>query len=79
MKRFISEHLDESLNPNVLERLQRNPVRRAIRTRCASWLKAYGSPTKQQLTDTVDQTTRWFGYDYGRRSTGIILPQEECF
>ncbi|MBK7890998.1 MAG: hypothetical protein IPJ84_09190 [Bdellovibrionales bacterium] len=79
MKRFISEHLDESLNPNVLERLQRKPVRRAIKARCASWLKAYGRPTKQQLTATVDQTTRWFGYDYGRRSEGTILPQDECF
>ncbi|MBL7687511.1 MAG: hypothetical protein JNJ49_05710 [Bdellovibrionaceae bacterium] len=79
MKRFISEHLDESINPNILERLQREPVRRAIRARCASWLKAYGSPSKQQLIATIDRTKLWFGYDYGRRSEESILPQEECF
>lgn len=79
MKRFISEHLDESLNPNVLERLQREPVRRAIKDRCASWLKAYSSPSKKQLIATIDRTKLWFGYDYGHRSDGIILPQEECF
>lgn len=78
LRRFVTAHLDESLNPSVLESPQRGPVRRAIRERCREWIRAYGIGTAQELKELTDSLVRWKGYSYGHRSENAIRLEEVC-
>lgn len=79
LKRFMTHHLDESLNPSVLEYLQRYPVRKAIEKRCDSWKKYYGIYAKGELNKLTTPLKTWFGYPYGHKSENALRLQDICF
>lgn len=79
LRRFITDHLDESLNPSVLESLQRGPVRSAIQRRCEYWLKYYGFKSGQDVERLTQPLNNWFGYSYGHKSQNSLRIQDICF
>lgn len=54
---FLSNHLDESLNPSRY-RFNRASIRKAIRARCDNWMSFYAGRMDLHLST-------WFGEDYG--------------
>lgn len=79
MKDFITDHLDESLNPNLLEKPQRGIVRWAIQKRCESWKAYYGIHSYSEIIRRVQGLKTWDGYNYGNRSDGTLRIEEICF
>ncbi len=61
---YLSNHLDESLNPSRY-RFSRRSIRSSIRSRCVAWTAFYAdrlhlvAPTEQSFART------WYGEDYG--------------
>lgn len=71
LERFVSNHLDESLNPSRY-RFGRGAIRARIRQRCGSWIRFYAD--RLDLVAAADESfaATWHGEDYGR-----WLPAEE--
>ncbi len=76
---FISNHLNEALNPSVLERLQRPLVQRAIFHRCRAWLKFYNNPRQADLRSETDQLKTWYGHYYGQVAKNTLRLDQICF
>ncbi|MBK9323289.1 MAG: hypothetical protein IPM97_10165 [Bdellovibrionaceae bacterium] len=78
LKRFMSPHLDESLNPSVLEAPQRSIVRKAIRRRCLSWIQYNRMQSAAQVKKLTDSLSLWNGYNYGHRAEDTLRIDEIC-
>jgi len=78
LRRFISPHFDESLNPSVLESPQRSIVRNAIRSRCHSWIQYNQMRSATQVKSLTDSLILWNGYDYGHRAENTLRIDEIC-
>ncbi len=78
LKRYITPHLDESLNPSVLEAPQRSIVRNAIRSRCQSWIQFNQMTSAAQAKALTDSLALWKGYEYGHRAENTLRIDEIC-
>jgi hypothetical protein len=65
LKPYISQHLDESLNPSYYSILIRGAVKLNMANNCESWLAFYGNPTASQIVDIYQHLSNWNGEDYG--------------
>lgn len=79
LKRFISDHFDESLTASVYERPQRYFVAKAIEKRCQSWKSFYGLHNSADYFHRTDNLKNWYGFDYGYKSEGLIDIPSLCF
>ena len=61
---FLSNHLDESLNPSRY-RFSRGSIRSRIRNRCDQWVHFYADSLDLVAPSTVSFANTWFGEDYG--------------
>jgi hypothetical protein len=61
---FISNHLDESLNPSRY-RLSRGSIRSLVRDRCDQWVQFYADRLVLVAPSGTSFATNWFGEDYG--------------
>jgi hypothetical protein len=61
---FVSNHLDESLNPSRY-RLSRGSIRSLIRDRCDRWVQFYADRLGLVAPSGVSFATNWFGEEYG--------------
>ncbi|WP_022941513.1 hypothetical protein [Psychromonas hadalis] len=77
LKRFISHHMNEALNPSSLEYLQYVVVKEAVKNRCPAWLKKY--PDSGLLSSKTSQLIRWNGDDYGFDAENTISILASCF
>ncbi len=69
---FVSNHLDESLNPSRY-RFSRGSIASRIRARCDQWMKFYADRLDLVAPSGQSFATKWFGEDYGH----WLPPQEE--
>jgi hypothetical protein len=72
--RFISDHLDEALNPGFFDPYLRPAMREAVRAKGAILLQHYsdeeGRPrTRQWFDDKLRELSTYWGIDYGHRGT----------
>ncbi|MFG0329897.1 MAG: hypothetical protein ACF8PN_08370 [Phycisphaerales bacterium] len=83
---FISDHMNEALNPCVYEAGMRSPIRKRIEKMSADILYRYadddGEPREPEWFDArAEELVTYFGEDYGH--TGIVdemvLLSEACF
>lgn len=61
---FLSNHLDESLNPSRY-RFSRSAIRSHIRARCGQWLNFYADRLGLVAPTGQNFASKWFGEDYG--------------
>jgi hypothetical protein len=79
MNPFITEHLNEALNPCDYA-FNLGIIRKHVQHRCQDWITNH-QITKESETARLEKLSTWFGYDYGHN-----LPPEkaitfvtECF
>ncbi len=61
---FLSNHLDESLNPSRY-RFSRGSIRSVIHNRCNPWVQFYAERLDLVAPTGQSFATKWFGEDYG--------------
>ena len=61
---FLSNHLDESLNPSRY-RFSRGSIRSLIRDRCDRWVHFYADRLGLVAPSGQSFATTWFGEEYG--------------
>ena len=61
---FLSNHLDESLNPSRY-RFSRKSIRSTIRHRCEQWAQFYSDRIGLVAPAEKSFATKWFGEEYG--------------
>jgi hypothetical protein len=83
LKPFISDHLNEALNPSIFTSLLgwRAFIRRSVRRRsCDQWRERYPGLTKSSLEARSSALTLWFGEDYGfTNSESFVTIANTCF
>lgn len=62
---FLSNHLDESLNPSRYYRLSRKAIRSAVRSGCNTWVQFYGERVGLVAPSGQSFASKWFGEEYG--------------
>jgi hypothetical protein len=61
---FLSNHLDESLNPSRY-RFSRTSIRALVRSRCENWMRFYSDRLDLVAPSGRSFAATWFGEDYG--------------
>jgi hypothetical protein len=84
--RFISEHLDEALNPNLYDALTARGMRKAIARHSRDlrlwYVDANGEPREKRYFDEMRRTLRtYYGQDYGHTGMvdGLVSLVDVCF
>lgn len=79
MAPFISQHLNEAINPSHYEKLQRMVVIKAVTNRCDRVKKFYDFKDTQEIKKLTDSMTSWHGKNYGHRNYDLLRIDELCF
>ena len=81
LKPFISDHLNEALNPSKFAVGLRYFVRRNVRKRsCRQWFNRYPNLNRAELDKTSQSLKLWNGEDYGfSESNNFITISNTCF
>jgi hypothetical protein len=81
LKPFISDHLNEALNPSVLAPGLRSSVRSVVRKQsCAVWAALYPNRTKRDFEKATADLARWNGEAYGfKKSDKFVTIANTCF
>jgi hypothetical protein len=81
LKPFVSDHLNEALNPSVYAFTLYPFVRGTVKKRsCPQWRKMYPDLTKAALEAQTTALTLWNGSDYGHLKKGMMVDlADTCF
>ena len=83
LKPFISDHLNEALNPSIFTRNLgwRGYIRRIVKNRsCARWREKYPDVTKTVWEERTRALQLWYGEDYGfTASEDFVTIANTCF
>ena len=81
LKPFISDHLNEALNPSIFIPGLRSSIRSIVKRKsCPQWKAAFPNETKEDFDARTKSLSRWNGEDYGfRDSKKFITIAGTCF
>ena len=81
IKPFISNHLNEALNPSIFTPGLRSFVRRTVRKQsCQQWRKQFPNQTPADFNETTNRLKLWNGENYGfKESDKFITIANTCF
>jgi hypothetical protein len=83
LKPFISNHLNEALNPSVYFKLfwLDSCVRKTVKKQsCARWRKQFSDKTQADFAEITENLKLWHGEDYGHKnSSHFITIANSCF
>jgi hypothetical protein len=81
LKPFISEHLNEALNPSIFSRVLYKYIRHTVRDRsCAQWFERYPGLSRSALEEKSLSLRLWDGDDYGfEDSERFVTIANTCF
>lgn len=83
LKPFISDHLNEALNPSIFTKNLgwRAFIRRAVKKRsCEQWIKRYPGLSRAALDERSQALRLWYGEDYGfTDSEHFVTIANTCF
>lgn len=83
LKPFISNHLNEALNPSVYFKLfwLDSCVRKTVREKsCKEWRKQFPDKMKEDFAEITENLKLWHGEDYGHKnSSHFITIANSCF
>lgn len=74
LRPFISDHLNEALNPSLFIPGLRSSIRGIVRKKsCAQWRAAYPTRSRQDFQLLSDSLKRWNGVNYGHKDSGKFV------
>jgi hypothetical protein len=78
---FISEHLNEALNPSVYGFALYPAVRHAVKTQaCPQWIREFPGLSKEAADAVTNSLALWNGEDYGHRNgSRMVTIGGTCF
>lgn len=81
LRPWISDHLNEALNPSIFNKLLGLYVRRQVMNRsCAEWFNRYLNLSRAGLEEKTRSLEFWYGEDYGfTNSKDFITIANTCF
>ena len=81
LRPFISDHLNEALNPSLYLPGLRSSIRGIVRRQsCPGWKTAFPDVTPQQFAAITRSLKRWDGHDYGHKESGkFVTIANTCF
>jgi len=81
IKPFLTNHLNEALNPSIFIKGLRSFVRQTVRKRsCKLWLNQYPELSQTNLDETSQALRIWNGEDYGfTDSKNFVTIANTCF
>lgn len=81
LKPFVSDHLNEALNPSVYAFNLYPFVRGTVKKQsCPQWRKMYPDLTKSAIETQTNALTRWNGADYGHLKKDMMVElADTCF
>lgn len=80
LKSFVSDHLNEALNPSGYAFTIFGSVRRAVKKNgCPAWQKMLPNAAKADLESRSASLEKWNGEDYGFTRKGRSVPVAACF
>ena len=83
LKPFISDHLNEALNPSIFIKLFwfDSCVRETVKEKsCVGWREKFPNLTRAEFAKTTGELKLWFGEDYGHKnSSHFIMIADTCF
>lgn len=81
LKPFISDHLNEALNPSLYIPGLRSSVRGNVRKQsCSQWRALYPNRTKQDFEELTGSLKLWHGEDYGfKKSEKFVTIANTCY
>ena len=78
VERYVSDHLNEALNPSRFQPLLGKTVRGRLRTRAGRLLEFYDTTPERERERMVELTT-WHGEEYGHRGfDGVVTIADNC-
>jgi hypothetical protein len=81
LKPFISDHLNEALNPSIFMIFLRSSVRGVVKKQsCPQWRAAFPNRTQTDYQSVTSALATWHGEDYGfRQSDRFVTIANTCF
>ncbi len=81
LRPFISDHLNEALNPSLYIPGLRSSIRGIVRKRsCPQWRSAYPASSQDKFRSLTDSLRLWHGEGYGhKQSQKFVTIAGECF
>jgi hypothetical protein len=81
LRPWISDHLNEALNPSIFNKLLGLYVRRQVMSgSCAQWFNRYVGLSRTGLEEKTRSLELWYGEDYGfTNSEDFITIANTCF
>jgi hypothetical protein len=79
MKKYISQHFNEALNPSKYEWAQRVIIKKSVKNRCTQWLDLYPNKNKKYYDQLADSLTTWNGIDYGHNPSNLLKISDICY
>lgn len=81
LRPFISDHLNEALNPSLFIPGLRSSIRGIVRKKsCAQWRAAYPTRSRQGFQLLTNSLNLWNGEDYGHKeSQKFVSIADTCF
>lgn len=81
LRPFITDHMNEALNPSLFIPGLRSSVRGIVRGKsCKKWRSLYPSRTKDEFEKITNSLTTWNGEDYGfKTSKKFVTIGNTCF
>ena len=81
LRPFITDHLNEALNPSVLAPGLRSAVRGVVRKQsCTQWIAREPLRTKDDFEKRTAELSLWYGEAYGfRKSNKFVTIANTCF
>ena len=81
IKPFLTDHLNEALNPSIYIPVLRSFVRKTVRKRaCAEWSERYPNYSQADFARITAGLSKWRGEDYGfKTSDNFVTIAAVCF
>ena len=81
LKPFVSDHMNEALNPSLFVPFLRSSVRSIVRKQsCPQWRAAYPERKKEYYDAATRSLSSWYGEGYGfRQSDKFVTIGNTCF
>ena len=78
---FISDHLNEALNPSLYIPGLRSSIRGIVRKQsCPQWLTSFPDKSREDYEEITKSLLRWNGEDYGhKKSEKFVTIANTCF
>ena len=76
---FMTDHMNEALNPSGYSFILTPTVKRVVKSVCPDWQKAFPAMTHESAEKHTTELETWSGEDYGFTNKRHMFPIAKCF